>query len=76
MTGDFEREADRALGAVMRGNLILRALLLLVLIKIPAIAVDVLKHNNQPVLFLTWLLAEVNALSLHSVIVAPEVVCL
>ena len=74
--GNFKRTADRALKPVMRGNLIPKALILLILVEIPAIAVDVLKHNDHPVLFLTWLLTEVNALSLHSVIVAPEVVCL
>lgn len=47
---------------------------LCVLVEVPAIAVDVLKYNHHPILLLPRLLAEVDALFLHGVVVAPEVV--
>ena len=47
-----------------------------VLIKIPTVAVYVLKNNDHPVLLFSRLLAEVDAFCLHGVIVAPEVVSL
>ena len=63
-------------GRLRMVNLTLSDLILLVLVKIPTVAVDVLKHNDHPVFLLSRLLAEVDALRFHGVIVAPEVVTL
>ncbi len=52
----------------------LKRLGLSVLVEVPAIAVDVLEYNHHPILLLPRLLAEVDALFLHGVVVAPEVV--
>jgi hypothetical protein len=45
-----------------------------VLVKVPAIAVDALKYDKHSVFFLPWLLKEVDAFCLHSIVVSPEVV--
>lgn len=45
-----------------------------VLVEIPAVTVNVLKHHDHSVFLLARLLAEVDAFVFHGVVVAPEVV--
>lgn len=45
-----------------------------VLVEIPSVAVDVLKHHDHSVFLLARLLAEVDAFFFHGVVVVPEVV--
>lgn len=45
-----------------------------ILIKIPAVAVNIFKHHNRTVLFLTRFFAEMNAFCLHGMVIAPKVI--